>query len=69
MSLKIVTDPDEAIADRDDRIENHLMEMRSIITAMDATIEGERFLSARGFLWRQLNKHHSALERLLLAGR
>lgn len=69
MSLTIVTGSNDADDDRDDQIENHLLEMRSIISAMDATIEGERFLSARGFLWRQLNEHHAALERLLLADR
>jgi hypothetical protein len=69
MSLKIVTHSNDKAADRKDQIENHMMEIRSIISALDATLEGERFLSARGFLWRQLDKHHTALERLLLAGK
>jgi len=51
--------------ERDGEIESAFCELLSIFSALEATIEGERFLQARDFLVRQGQDHLAALERLV----
>jgi hypothetical protein len=57
--------PNDAAQERADAIEHEMLEMKNILTLMEAVVDGERNTCARDFLVRSLTAHHAHLDALL----